>query len=87
MGAGTSEVSRLLLWQFIKPVLWASVIAWPISAYAMNRWLQGFAYHVELQPWLFAAATMLALIIALLTVGAHCHRVARARPMTALRYE
>lgn len=87
MGAETRDIMRMLLWQFSKPVLYASVIAWPVAAYLMNRWLQGFAYHVLLGPWLFIATTALTLIVALLTVSAHCWPVARARPAAALRYE
>ncbi|MGC3982655.1 MAG: ABC transporter permease [Steroidobacteraceae bacterium] len=87
MGAGTSEVMRMLIWQFARPVLWANLIAWPVAGYCMSRWLGGFAYHIELQPWLFAAASMVALVIALLTVSVHCYLVARAKPVTALRYE
>lgn len=87
MGATSADVMKLLLWQFSKPVLWANLIAWPLAALAMNRWLNGFAYHVELAPWLFLAATLLALAIGLLTVSTHCYRVARARPVGALRYE
>ena len=87
MGAETRDIMRMLLWQFSKPVLYASLIAWPVAAYIMNRWLQGFAYHVPLGPWLFIATTALTLVIALLTVSAHCWPVARAKPVAALRYE
>jgi putative ABC transport system permease protein len=87
MGAETSDIMRLLLWQFSRPVLYGSIIAWPVAAYIMNRWLQGFAYHVPLGLWLFIATTALTLIIALLTVSAHCWPVARAKPAAALRYE
>jgi putative ABC transport system permease protein len=87
MGAETRDIMRMLLWQFSKPVLYASLIAWPVAAYIMNRWLQGFAYHVPLGAWLFIATTALTLIVALLTVSAHCWPVARAKPAAALRYE
>jgi putative ABC transport system permease protein len=53
----------------------------------LERWLEGFAYHVQLQPWVFFATSSLALAIALLTVGAQTLLVARARPVDALRYE
>jgi putative ABC transport system permease protein len=53
----------------------------------LHRWLQGFAYHVDLAVWLSPAAAGLALIIALLTVSAHSILVARAKPVAALRYE
>src|SRR6185503_16686858 len=87
MGAETGELTRLLLWQFSKPVLWANLIAWPVAGYVMHRWLQGFAYHIDLEAWLFAASGALALAIALLTVTIHSIRVARAKPVAALRYE
>lgn len=87
LGADTADIIRLLLRQFAKPVLWANLIAWPVTAYAMQRWLQGFAYHVDLAAWLFPAAAALALLIAMLTVSTHSILVARAKPVAALRYE
>ena len=53
----------------------------------MQRWLEGFAYHVDLEPWMFPAASALAIVIAVLTVAGHALLVARAQPVTALRYE
>jgi putative ABC transport system permease protein len=53
----------------------------------MSRWLNGFAYHVNMPVLLFAASSALAVVIALLTVGIHCWRVASAKPVRALRYE
>jgi putative ABC transport system permease protein len=87
LGADTGNIIQLLLRQFAKPVLWANLIAWPVTAFAMHRWLRGFAYHVDLAVWLFPAAAGLALLIALLTVSTHSILVARAKPVTALRYE
>ncbi len=87
MGASTADILRLMLWQFAKPVLWASVMAWPIAYAVMKRWLDGFAYHVELSPWAFIGASALATLIAVLTVIGHAFLIARARPVTALRYE
>jgi putative ABC transport system permease protein len=87
LGADTGNIIRLLLRQFAKPVLWANLIAWPVTAYAMHRWLEGFAYHVDLTVWLFPAAATLALLIALLTVSTHSILLARAKPVSALRYE
>jgi putative ABC transport system permease protein len=87
LGAETSHIVVLLLWQFARPILWANLIAWTVAAVVMRRWLLGFAYHVELDFRLFVAAAALALITALLTVSAHSLRLARANPVTALRYE
>jgi putative ABC transport system permease protein len=58
-----------------------------VTAYGMTRWLQGFAYHVDLAVWLFPATAALTLAIALLTVCAHSILLARANPIFALRYE
>lgn len=87
MGASRSDVLRLLLLQFIQPVLLANIIAWPTAYFIMRRWLEGFAYHIELEPWMFLAASALAVTIATLTVIGHALLAARAQPMTALRYE
>jgi putative ABC transport system permease protein len=87
MGAGSSDILRMLLWQFSKPILWANLVAWPVSALLLNRWLEGFADHIDLSPLTFVAAGALALIIAVATVASHATLVARARPVEALRYE
>jgi putative ABC transport system permease protein len=87
MGAGRSEILGMLLRQFTLPVLWASLIAWPVSALLINRWLETFAQHIRLTPAVFLASSGLTLIICLLTVSAYAWRVANAPPVTALRYE
>jgi putative ABC transport system permease protein len=87
MGASSRNIVLLLLGSFTRPVLWANLIAWPLSWWAMDRWLSGFAYRIPLTPWLFLAASAAALGIAALTVAAHTLRVARAKPIGALRYE
>jgi len=87
LGAQTSDVMKLLLWQFARPVVWANLLTWPLVAWIMQRWLDGFAYHISLPLWLFPAAAVLALVIALATVSAHALRVAAARPVDSLRYE
>ncbi len=87
MGAGNAEIVKLLLWQFVKPILWATLLAWPVAYYAMNRWLTGFPYHIDPNFWPFVAATAMAIFAALLTVIVQSIRTARAVPATALRYE
>jgi putative ABC transport system permease protein len=87
LGASTSDVTRLLLWRFVKPVLAANLIAWPVIGWLMARWLREFAYHIELPLWVFPIAGGVALVIALVTVGGHSIRVGRSAPVRALRYE
>ncbi len=87
LGASTLAVARLLIWQFIKPIVLANLLAWPIAWWFMRRWLDGFAYRIPLsiQPFLIAGAAALA--IAILTTLFHAVQVARSRPVLALRYE
>jgi putative ABC transport system permease protein len=86
-GAHTRDILGLLLWQFSIPVLIANAIAWPIAYYYLHHWLEGFAYRITLNPLHFVAAGVVALGIAWITVLGHATRVARGRPIRALRYE
>jgi putative ABC transport system permease protein len=87
MGASRSEVVRLLLWQFTKPVLWANVVAWPLAYWATAQWLNGFAYRVSLPLWLFLAASIAAVLIAWTSVAAKAWQAANAQPAAALQCE
>jgi putative ABC transport system permease protein len=86
-GATISEVMAMLNRDFVKWVAIAFVIATPIAWYAMNKWLESFAYKTELSWWIFALAGVLALGIALLTVSWQSWRAATRNPVEALRYE
>jgi putative ABC transport system permease protein len=87
MGASSTDIVLLLLWQFLKPVLWAVVIAVPLAWVVMQRWLSGYAYHVMPGPWPYLAAAALGVAIGVATVITHAILTARAVPATALRYE
>ena len=87
MGASTSDVVKLLVWQFTVPVIWAIAIGLPLGFWAMNDWLHHFVYHVELSVWTFVLAGVAALVIAWATVTWQSYIVARAKPAGALRYE
>jgi putative ABC transport system permease protein len=87
LGANRMDILRFIGWQFARPVLIANLLAWPVAWFFMRRWLDGFAYRVDLGPLAFILASGLALIIALVTVTGHAIMVSRARPVEALRYE
>ncbi|MCG3120605.1 MAG: hypothetical protein ALAOOOJD_03373 [bacterium] len=87
LGASVAGIAGLLSKDFVKLVLFANIIAWPVAYYAMNRWLQNFAYRLDLGWWVFALAGGLALVIALLTVSTQAIKAALANPVEALRYE
>ncbi len=86
-GAKASEILDMLNKDIVKLVVLAILLALPVAWYAMNRWLQNFAYRTELSWWIFALAGMMALTIALLTVSWQSWRAARSNPVEALRYE
>jgi putative ABC transport system permease protein len=87
IGAKVSEIMVLLNRDFIKWVAIAFGIACPVSWYAMNKWLENFAYKTALNWWIFVLAGMIALGIALLTVSWQTWRAASRNPVEALRYE
>jgi putative ABC transport system permease protein len=87
MGASSRDIVLLLLWQFLKPVLAAGLIAVPLTWALMQHWLAGYAYHVAPSPWPYVAAVASAVLIATATVITHAILTARAVPATALRYE
>jgi len=87
LGASIQHIVRLLSADFIKMVVIASLIAFPIAWWAMNKWLQGFAYKINLSWWIFMAAGCIALIIALITVSYQAIKAAIANPVKSLRAE
>jgi len=87
LGASVAGIVRLLSGEFVKLVLLANLIAWPVAWWAMSKWLQNFAYRIEISWWIFALAGGLALVIALLTVSTQAIRAAVANPVESLRYE
>ncbi|MBK1441201.1 ABC transporter permease [Parapedobacter sp. ISTM3] len=87
LGASAQGIVGLLSRDFVKLVLIAVVIASPIAWWTMNNWLEGFAYRIEIQWWMFAAAGLAAVVIALLTVSWQAVRAAVANPVDSLRDE
>lgn len=86
-GARISEILTLLNKDFVKWVGIAFVVATPVAYFAMNKWLENFAYKTNLSWWVFALAGILTLGIALLTVSFQSWRAATRNPVEALRYE
>ncbi|MGC1301235.1 MAG: ABC transporter permease [Caulobacteraceae bacterium] len=87
LGASTSDILGLLIGQFMRPVLLANLIAWPLAWLAMRDWLAGFDQRIDLGLQYFLAATVLTLVIALGTVAGQAFAIARAEPAKALRHE
>ena len=87
LGAPVRSIISLLSMNFCKLVLAAVIIAFPIGWWAMNKWLQDFAYRIDLGWWIFAGAGIMALSIAFLTVSFQAVKAAFANPVKSLRTE
>ncbi|HEX7017151.1 MAG TPA: ABC transporter permease [Cyclobacteriaceae bacterium] len=87
LGASVPGVVYLLSRSFTRPVLIAMVVAFPLAWYGMNRWLAGFAYHVDIDWSVFVFAFLAALIIAWVTVSVETIKAARINPAHSLRNE
>lgn len=87
LGAGTGRMVGMLSGEFLRYVLAGSVIAFPVASWGMNKWLESFAYRIEIQWWMFAGAGLAAVSIALLTVSWQAIRAAVANPVESLRNE
>jgi putative ABC transport system permease protein len=85
LGASSASIVGLLARDFLTRVAMAFVVAVPLSYWAAQRWLQDFAYRIDLRPWIFLGAGALVATVAFLTVGAQAWRVARIDPATTLR--
>ena len=87
LGASIGNLVMLLSKEFTKWVIVANLIAWPIAYYAMAKWLENFAYRIEM-TWLpFVGAASIAMLIAFATVSYHAIKAALTDPVKALRYE
>jgi putative ABC transport system permease protein len=86
-GAKTVEIFNVLILDIIKLFSIGYIIAAPIAWFAINKWLEGFAYKTSLSWWIFALTGLFAMVIALLTVSLQSWRTARRNPVETLRYE
>jgi putative ABC transport system permease protein len=87
LGASVGNVVGLLSKEFIVLVIIAAVIAFPLGWWAMNKWLEDFAYRIHIAWWVFPLAGIAALLVALLTVSMQAIKAALANPVKSLRTE
>jgi len=87
LGASVTEVIATISRQFVFWILIANLIAWPVAYMVLHSWLQNFAYHVSPAWWMFGAAGMITLLIALITIGTQSIKAAIANPVKSLRTE
>jgi len=87
IGASISNIVFMLSKDFIFLILIAAIVATPLAWYAMNEWLQNFAYSTNLAWWIFALATIITVLITFLTVGYQSFKAATSNPVVSLRTE
>ena len=87
LGANVANIVTMISKDFLKLILIASVIAFPGAWWAMHKWLQDFAYRVNISWWIFALAAVIAVLIALLTISFQSIKAAVANPVKSLRTE
>jgi putative ABC transport system permease protein len=87
LGATVTNVTTMLSKDFLKLVLIAALIAFPFSWWAMNKWLQSFAYRIHISWWIFLAAGVIAILIAMITVSFQAIKAAVKNPVESLRTE
>jgi hypothetical protein len=87
LGASVAEIAALLSKEFVKWVLVANIVAWPMAYFLLEKLLQNYAYRIPFLWWLYPLALLVTLAVALLTVSSHAIKAATANPVESLRYE
>jgi len=87
LGSSIANILKTLSWEYVKLIIVANLLAWPLIYYLMDQWLNTFVDRIGLSWWLFPAACLLVTFIAMFTVSFHTIRAARANPVKSLRYE
>lgn len=87
LGAGVIGLAGLLSGEFLKLIAISSLLAFPVAWYAMHSWLQNFAYHISINWWVFVAAAVASVLIALITISFQTIRAAVVNPIRSLRSE
>ena len=87
LGASVSNIVFLISKNFLWWIIFSNAVAWPIAYYFMNKWLQDFAYRIDIGWWVFVLSGGIALLIAMATVSFQAIKAAMANPVESLRYE
>jgi putative ABC transport system permease protein len=87
LGAKVNSIVTLLSRDFLKLVLIAAVIAFPVAWYTMTHWLEDFAYRINIHWWVFVLSAFMAIVVALGTVSFHAIKAAMSNPVNSLRSE
>ncbi len=87
LGASIINVLFMLTKDFTKWILIANIIAWPAAYYVMSKWLQGFAYKIDIGVWIFILSGIIALAISLFTISFQAIKAATVNPIKSLQYE
>lgn len=87
LGASVISIVQLLSREIILLIVLANIIAWPVAWYFMDQWLASFAYHIDINIWLYILAAVAAILIALITVSTQTIKAAIRNPANTLRYE
>jgi putative ABC transport system permease protein len=87
LGSSVPGIISMLSTEFSKWVIYANIIAIPLSWFFMNKWLENFAYRTNISWWIFAVAAGTALLIAFITAGFQSYRAASVNPAESLRQE
>jgi len=87
MGASTGAIVKILTMNFMKWVFISNVIAWPLIYFGMKKWLQNFAYRTEMNVSIFVIASIISILIALITISFKTISAANTNPADALKYE
>lgn len=87
MGANVTDIAKLLSKDFLKLLLLANILAWPIAWYFMEKWLESFAFRIHIAIWVFLLAAGLAIVLALTTILFKSIKAAKINPVNSLRWE
>lgn len=87
LGASVAGITVLLSKDFLRLVLIAAFISFPLAWWAMNKWLQDFAYRITINGWMFLVAALMAIFIAIVTVSFQAIKAALSNPVKSLRTE